>query len=203
MNAPTLRAALLLCAALSACGNTQLTVTPGRNASDTAAPRASSQPAPLTAPVPESAASSEELSVLAEVNAARAQPRSCGEERFNAAPALRWNGPLAGAALEHSRDMARTGYREETPAEPDAPHTGSDHSSPQSRIDHAGYAWTSSGENVAAGFEPGKVMAAWLASPGHCASIMNATYQDTGLSFVRFPGAVYSTFYTQTFGRGP
>jgi len=153
------------------------------------------------APVTEADATAAERSLLAEINAARSKPRTCGTKAFAATSALNWDARLAGAAKTHSDDMAHTGYREETPAEPDAPHKGSDGSSPQDRIDRAGYLWTTSGENVAAGFKPAAVVAAWLASPSHCANVMNPTYVDTGISLVNYPGAVYTTFYTETFGR--
>ena len=48
--------------------------------------------------------------VLAEVNRARAQARTCGTRRFAATTPLRWNPALANAALAHSQDMAGRNY---------------------------------------------------------------------------------------------
>jgi uncharacterized protein YkwD len=55
-------------------------------------------------------------------------------------PPLAWNNQLAQAASAHSQDMANNGYQS---------HTGSDGSSPQQRIQQAGYSNpTTSGENA-------------------------------------------------------
>ena len=150
---------------------------------------------------PVSQPSAEEAQILAQINAARAQPRSCDSTHHYAAAApLTWNARLGGAAWAHSDDMARNGYHEATAQDPEAPHQGSDGSSPQDRITQAGYDWRMSGENVAAGFKPTEVVAAWLASPGHCENIMNPAFKDIGISYVAYPGAVYDTFYPQDFG---
>lgn len=48
--------------------------------------------------------------ILQKVNEARAKPRSCGNESFEAAPPLSWNSALGDAALAHSHDMAKQSY---------------------------------------------------------------------------------------------
>ena len=123
---------------------------------------------PASVPQP----SADEQKILDDVNAARTQPRDCDStHRYGAASPLTWNAQLAGAALAHSQDMARNGYNEADP------HADSDGSSAQQRIERAGYTnWSTNGENVAAGFTvggPNDVVAAWLASSGHCENIMN------------------------------
>ena len=143
--------------------------------------------------------SADEQQILDDVNAARAQPRDCDSaHRYGAAGPLTWNAKLAGAALAHSQDMAQNGYIESDP------HSGSDGSTPAQRVERAGYTgWTDTGENVAAGYTvggPGDVVAAWLASPGHCENIMNPRFREIGVSYVALKGAKYNGFFTQDFG---
>jgi len=107
---------------------------------------------------------------------------------------------LAAAALRHTQDMAYNGYREASAQEPDAPHNGSDGSTPQQRITAAGYDWRVSGENVAAGYALADMVTAWLNSPGHCQNIMNPKFREIGISYMSYRGAKYNTFYTQDFG---
>jgi uncharacterized protein YkwD len=148
--------------------------------------------------------SSDEQQILDAVNVARSQPRDCdSSHHFAATGPLAWNAQLGGAALAHSQDMATNGYRESTSQELDAPHNGSDGSTPQQRISRAGYNWSHSGENVAAGFTVGganDVVQAWLNSPGHCENIMNPNFREIGVSAIFFKGAKYNSFFTQDFG---
>jgi len=154
--------------------------------------------APLIAPRSLAAASSDDRALLAAVNAARGTGRDCGAAHYPAAAALTWDDRLAGAALSHSRDMAMHGYLG-TEQDPEAAHLGSDGSTPQTRVTDSGYPWTRSGENVAAGYSAQTVVAAWLASPGHCANLMNADYTQTGVSELQNPDSRYRTFFTQVF----
>ena len=49
------------------------------------------------------------------------------------------------------------------------------------RISAAGFVWSSAGENIATGYAtPSGVVNAWMASPGHCANILNPGYADIG-----------------------
>ena len=71
------------------------------------------------------------------------------------------------------------------------------------RVSAAGYAWSSLGENIAAGY-PGidAVMDGWIASPGHCANLMNAGFTEVGVVCVPgAAGATYSTYWTMDLGR--
>jgi uncharacterized protein YkwD len=114
-------------------------------------------------------------SILAAVNAARANARSCGEQNYPAAPALAWNASLADAALAHSRDMAAQRYLS---------HQGKDGRDVADRAAQAGYRWLRIGENVAVGQEtPEDAVAGWLASPGHCANIMSAGFTEMGAAY--------------------
>lgn len=106
---------------------------------------------------------------------------------------------LSAAALAHSQDMASNNYFD---------HTGADGSSAADRVTRAGYDWSMTGENIAAGYDsPAEVMAGWMDSPGHRANILNCQYAHMGLGYVyeagdSFPGPYgYSHYWTQAFGR--
>jgi uncharacterized protein YkwD len=88
---------------------------------------------------------------------------------------LSWNDKLSAAALRHSVDMATRLVLD---------HTGSDGSSPGDRITQAGYPWRSYGEDIASGYPTvSDVVSAWLASPEHCAIIMDADFADIGAAY--------------------
>jgi uncharacterized protein YkwD len=98
---------------------------------------------------------------------------------------------LAAAAAVHSLDMAEHGT---------ASHRGSDGSDSGERITRAGYAWRGSGENVAAGQPTAEdVVEAWLDSPGHCATLMEPKFVETGIAFALAPGRNPSVYWTQVF----
>ena len=79
-------------------------------------------------------------------------------------------------------------------------HEGSDGSTSGERITRAGYAWAAAGENVAAGQrDADAVVAAWLDSPGHCATLMNARFTATGIAFALAPGKDPAVYWTQLF----
>lgn len=125
------------------------------------------------------------------VNAARRHDRSCGTERFPAAPPLTVNPDLGDAASAHARDMARRRYFD---------HRGRDGSQPKDRVRRAGYESRLTGENIAFGPESAEeVVSGWLASPGHCANIMDARFRHIGVGFAvgRKRGQIY---WVQTFG---
>ena len=132
--------------------------------------------------------------MLAAVNARRAAGASCGSEgNFPAAAPLVWNSALTQAALSHSDDMVASNVFS---------HTGSDGSSAGQRATAAGYAWQSLGENIAAGQSSvAGVMAGWMASPGHCANIMRASYKDIGVACVSGgAGNTYRSYWTMSLG---
>ncbi|MFB7596366.1 CAP domain-containing protein [Streptomyces sp. NPDC056160] len=146
--------------------------TPAATASTTPAPAASSSPQTGA-----TASTAVVARVLELVNAQRAQA-GCS--------ALTANPTLAEAAQAHSEDMA---------AHQNMSHTGSDGSAPGDRITRAGYVWSTYGENVAYGYStPEKVMAAWMASPGHKANILNCSFKEIGVGLAQ-PGA----YWTQDF----
>ncbi len=115
--------------------------------------------------------------MLARVNAARAAGASCGSAgSFAAAPPLAWNLIATQAALRHSDDMVARDFFD---------HRGSDGSSAGDRLSAAGYAWSRWGENIAAGQgSVAEVVAGWMASPGHCANLMQPSFKDLGVACV-------------------
>ena len=61
-------------------------------------------------------------------------------------------------------------------------HRGIDGSQPKDRVIRAGYQSRLTGENIAFGPESAEeVIAGWLASPGHCANIMDSRFQHIGI----------------------
>ncbi len=129
--------------------------------------------------------------VLTLVNAARAAARSCGPDRFEAAAPLVLSTTLTTAALLHAQDMAQR--RTLT-------HEGADGSTAAERITRAGYQWQGSGENVAAGQRsPEAVVAAWVASPGHCVNIMEPRFTEMGVAFALAPEENPPIYWAQEF----
>jgi uncharacterized protein YkwD len=129
--------------------------------------------------------------VLALVNAARAEARSCGGNRFEPAPPLTMATALTAAASLHALDMAARGR---------LGHDGSDGSDSGERLTRAGYTWRAAGENVASGQQDAEAaVAAWLQSPGHCAALMDARFTDTGVAFALAPGKDPSVYWVQEF----
>ena len=122
------------------------------------------------------------------INDARSRPRRCGAQTFPAAKPLTVNAKLAQAALLHSREMAEHS---------DMTHEGRDTSTPAERVTREGYRWSAAGENVAAGQKTtDAVVAAWLASPGHCANIMNGQYTEMGIASAVNDRDRYGVYWT-------
>lgn len=125
------------------------------------------------------------------VNAARAEPRRCGRQSFEAAPPVKAAAQLEAAAAVHSLDMAARGS---------LAHEGSDGSAVGERVTRTGYAWRGVGENIAAGQrDADAAVAAWLSSPGHCATLMDARFTETGVAFALAPGKNPAIYWTQVF----
>ncbi|AHG41526.1 Allergen V5/Tpx-1 family protein [Pseudomonas syringae CC1557] len=130
--------------------------------------------------------------LLAQVNAARAKPRMCGKRPFPSARPLSWNATLEMAAQGHSQSMASENY---------FTHRGFDNDSPADRARAAGYSGRHIGENIAAGqSSAGKAMASWLASPGHCANLMNPMFTEVGAAYATGANTDYGVYWTMLFG---
>jgi uncharacterized protein YkwD len=131
--------------------------------------------------------------VLAATNRTRASARTCGTQRFPAAPPLTSSPALSRAALAHSTEMATLRYFS---------HDGKDGSQVGDRVHQAGYTWRAVGENIASGMRtPEEAVAGWIASPGHCANLMNPGFTDMGAGFAETRGNGI-VLWTQVFGRG-
>lgn len=129
--------------------------------------------------------------VLELVNQARARGHRCGKEHFSPAAALRTSDKLQAAAQAHARDMARRNYFD---------HHAPDGSEPRDRVRRTGYRWTLVGENIAFGPETAdEVVSGWLASPGHCANMMDPRFREMGVGIAkgRRRGHIY---WVQEFG---
>lgn len=130
---------------------------------------------------------------LAQINAFRAQARTCGGASYPAVPALAWNDKLTQAAFGHSTDMATKNYFS---------HTSLDGRSAAQRVQATGYQWNTLGENIAAG-QPTmtSVMQAWQGSAGHCKNLMAANFTEVGLSCVKASGSTYGTYWTMALAK--
>ncbi|MCU7645962.1 CAP domain-containing protein [Pseudomonas piscis] len=130
--------------------------------------------------------------LLAQINNARSQARQCGSQGFAATAPLAWNATLGGTAQEHSRAMANQNYFD---------HKDRDGRTPGDRAELAGYAGQQVGENIAAGQDSvRKVVDGWLASPGHCANLMNPGYQELGAAYAVDPKSDAGIYWTAMFG---
>lgn len=144
---------------------------------------------------PPAAAQSDEVArrVLDLVNQARVGPRQCGDRSFPAAIPLRLDPVLTRAAATHADAMAQGGFLE---------HEGRDGSTPAQRATRAGYDWRNIGENIASGqVTPERVVQDWLASPRHCANIMERAFTEMGIAFAVDRASEGGIYWAQAFGR--
>ncbi len=188
--------ALALCAALAACGgggsDDAATPAPATTTSPTTPP--TTPPTTITPPVTTAGSTCGiadfAATALTRINQLRAAGASCGSKgAFAPAAALTWSALLTQASEAHSQDMVAHNLFS---------HTGSSGSTLSSRVDATGYAWSSIGENIAAGY-PGldAVLNGWMASEGHCANIMNPVFNQVGLVCVAGNASTsYNNYWT-------
>ena len=130
--------------------------------------------------------------VLDLINTARQQSRQCGAQAFAATTPLSWNEALANAAAGHARNMANGNFFD---------HLDHDGRTPGDRAELAGYIGQQIGENIAAGMDtPRKVVDGWLASPGHCANLMNPQFREMGAAYAMDPKSDAGIYWTGLFG---
>ncbi|WP_166359705.1 CAP domain-containing protein [Pseudomonas akapageensis] len=130
--------------------------------------------------------------LLTMINTARTQPRQCGGQAFAATAPLTWNATLATAAETHTRAMANNNFFD---------HRDRDGRTPGDRAELAGYVAQQIGENIAAGQDTArKVVDGWLASPGHCANLMNPQFRDLGAAYAVDPKSDAGIYWTAMFG---
>ncbi|MFE5757367.1 CAP domain-containing protein [Streptomyces massasporeus] len=101
------------------------------------------------------------------------------------------NDRLTRAADDYSDVMASSGVMS---------HTGPDGSTMTTRVEAAGYKWSTLGENIAQGqADAASVMKSWMNSPGHRANILNCSFKELGVG-VHFGDG--GPWWTQNFGAG-
>lgn len=145
---------------------------------------------PLSPPGREDAAAAAQR-VLELINEARSLQRRCGRKKFQAATPLKHAAALEHSARAHARDMAGRGF---------LGHKGSDASMPAERATRAGYSWASVAENVAAGQTTAEeVVNTWIASPGHCANLMDPRYSESGVARATNPESKRVVYWVQVF----
>lgn len=133
-----------------------------------------------------------EEDVIVLVNEARAAGASCGGTAYGPAGSVSLNTALRCSARVHSQDMAIQGFFD---------HVNPDGEDPFDRMTLAGYDYATAAENIAAGqLTPQLVMSGWMASPGHCANIMNPAFTELGVGAYEAAASEYPIYWTQNFG---
>jgi uncharacterized protein YkwD len=126
------------------------------------------------------------------VNDARANGRKCGGTFYPPVGPVVSNDLLTRAARAHSEDMGRHNFFS---------HTSRDGTSAADRVERVGYDYRSTAENIAAGqMSAEAAMAAWLASPGHCANLMDAAFNEMGVALYSNRQTQLGAYWTQVFG---
>jgi uncharacterized protein YkwD len=109
------------------------------------------------------------------------------------APPLRINRQLTQAALGQSQDMATHNFFS---------HTGSNGSESSDRISAAGYNWSASAENIAAGTStPLAVFRLWMTSPPHKQIMLDPQYTEVGFGYAYNSQSTYKTYWTADFAK--
>jgi uncharacterized protein YkwD len=106
------------------------------------------------------------------------------------------NSKLNTAAQVHSQHMATEDFFS---------HTEPDGSQPWDRMTAAGYSWSQSGENIAAGqTTPEEVVNDWINSPGHRANMLSPKFREIGVGYYELANDTgnvnYHYYWTQVFG---
>jgi len=139
-----------------------------------------------------------QLSILDEtmlnlINEARSQERLCGDVHYESVTAVTWNCQLKGAAISHAEDMGDNNFFN---------HTGSDGLNVGHRVSATGYDWRRVGENIAARYDTEEsVIQGWLASPEHCATVMDYNFIETAVSVYLPEGADYDTYWVMVMAK--
>ena len=129
--------------------------------------------------------------IIGPLNDARTRGRKCGNAFFQPVPPLAWNDKIGRVSLDHSLDMAQTGY---------LGHKGSDNSGPGERLSKAGYRWASYGENVGQGYRtPEDAVKDWLKNEMHCRNIMDPKFREAGAAYAK--NSNLRSFWTLVLGR--
>lgn len=107
-------------------------------------------------------------------------------------PKVRLDPTLNRAALEHSRDMARHDF---------LAHVSSAGLGHIARARSVGYRSSYVGENVAVGNDTAEeTFQQWMNSPGHRANILDCSFTELGVGYVRDPSGKWTHYWTQELG---
>jgi uncharacterized protein YkwD len=137
-------------------------------------------------------AQAEGRTLLEEINRVRAVARQCGGQPFAATSPLSWSATLATLAEAHGRAMANGNFFS---------HLDSDGRTPGDRAELAGYPGSPVGQNIAAALDqPRQIVEGWLASPGHCANLMNPTFSELGAAYAVDPQSDAGIYWVGVFG---
>jgi uncharacterized protein YkwD len=105
---------------------------------------------------------------------------------------LHWEARLALSAHEQALDLA---------ARDQLSHVDSRNRGPRTRLRSVGCAAAGAGENLTAGQTAIEdTLQAWMASPWHCANLMQPEHRDIGLVCVQRRGSRYERFWVAHFG---
>lgn len=105
---------------------------------------------------------------------------------------LAWEARLAGSAYAQAQDLA---------ARELLSHVDSRQQGLGARLRSAGYVAAGAGENLAVGHADfNGTLQAWLASPQHCANLMQANFRDVGLACVQRRGVDQDRFWVAHLG---
>ena len=112
----------------------------------------------------------QEAEILDEINEMRSESQECNGTTYPPAPPLEEHEELACASRIHSWDMYNRGYFD---------HDTPEGLNPSDRVALMGSVINMAGENLAS--TPSTPVSLWMDSPGHCANIMNASYDYAGV----------------------
>ena len=145
--------------------------------------------------------------ILDAVNKVRSVARDChnGKGILSSVSPLVWNKNLEDSAYEHAYDLAYSDTFSHLGSGTESDTTGIAYnvkSTFTERIKSNGYTNPSSmGENIAAGQSTlEEVMDSWIASPAHCAVLMNASFTEIGVATVTKEESTYGIYWAQNFG---
>ena len=127
--------------------------------------------------------------MLNRVNRIRAAGAVCGAVRYPPTGPLRWNSKLQQAASAHAHDMADHNFFNHKSA--------TNGTTLSERLRSVGYRFQAAGENIGAGpATVAQVVDMWVASPGHCVTLMTAKFVDLGASCKNNSNSYYKTYWT-------
>ncbi len=135
----------------------------------------------------------EEVRALEEMNRNRAAGTECPSGPKDEVGPLTMDRELRIAARCHSFDMADNNFFS---------HTGSTGSNFSARARAAGYTGRPTSENIAAGNGTGLAsVGQWMSSTaGHCDAVMNGSFNEVGIGYMRQSGTRWTHYWTAVFG---